>query len=160
MLVRNRCSCAMEYHRHMPIGAEVQKGGGVHFRVWSTTSSEIGVRVSGDSEVANSRVQIRLSPEGNEYFSGYLSEAKPGDFYKFVIDDRLFPDPAARAQYGGPHGPSVVVDPETYIWHDKDWAGILPESHVIYEMHLGTFTHAATWAAGTLRGQCCPWRTC
>jgi len=151
MLVRNRCSCAMEYHRHMPIGAEVQKGGGVHFRVWSTTSSEIGVRVSGDSEVANSRVQIRLSPEGNEYFSGYLSEAKPGDFYKFVIDDRLFPDPAARAQYGGPHGPSVVVDPETYIWHDKDWAGILPESHVIYEMHLGTFTHAATWAAARER---------
>jgi hypothetical protein len=38
----------MKYDRRMPVGAEAQKGGGTHFRVWATTSSEITVRVSSD----------------------------------------------------------------------------------------------------------------
>ncbi|MFZ0505715.1 MAG: malto-oligosyltrehalose trehalohydrolase, partial [Chthoniobacterales bacterium] len=98
----------MEYYRRMPIGAEVQRNrGGVHFRVWSTTASNVRVRVNGDAEVNNSPVRAVLNPEGNHYFSGYVPEAKAGDFYKFIIDERLLPDPAARAQYGGPHGPSM-----------------------------------------------------
>lgn len=40
------------------------------------------------------------SGPGNQYFSGYVPEAKAGEFHKFVINDRLFPDPAVRAQYG------------------------------------------------------------
>ena len=44
---------------------------------------------------------------------------KPVDFYKFVINDRLFPDPAAPAQYGGPHGPSMIIDSDDYTWQDE-----------------------------------------
>ena len=135
----------------MPVGAEAQKGGGTHFRLWSTTSSAVKVRVSGDSEVQNSPVQVCLASEGNQYFSGYVPEAKPGDFYKFIIDDRLFPDPAARAQYGGPHGASIIVDPDSYDWRDEGWAGISSETHIVYEMHLGTFTPAGTWAGARER---------
>ena len=70
----------MKYHRYLPIGAEVQSGGGVHFRLWSTTSSTVRVRVSGDAEGSNSPLQAVLNPEGNQYFSGYVPEAKAGDF--------------------------------------------------------------------------------
>jgi len=141
----------MKYRRRMPIGAEVQSAGGVHFRLWSTTSSTVSVRVSGDSEVQNSPAQVFLASEGNQYFSGYVTEAKPGDFYKFMIDDRLFPDPVARAQYGGPHGASIIVDPDSYVWHDEGWGGISSETHIVYEMHLGTFTPAGTWAGARER---------
>jgi len=141
----------MNYHRNMPIGAEVQSGGGVHFRLWSTTSSTVRVRVSSDSEVQNSPAQVSLAAEGNQYFSGYVPEAKPGDFYKFIIDERLFPDPAARAQYGGPHGASIIVDPDSYVWHDEGWPGISSETHIVYEMHLGTFTPAGNWGGARER---------
>ena len=118
----------MEYYRRMPIGAEVQRngGGGVHFRVWSTTASNVRVRVSGDAEVVNSPVQAVLNPEGNQYFSGYVPEAKAGDYYKFVIDERLLPDPAARAQYGGPHGPSMIIDSDDYTWQDRALEWVFP----------------------------------
>ena len=135
----------------MPIGAEIQPGGGVHFRVWSTASSDVRVRVSGDAEVSNSPVQASLVSEGNHYFSGYVPEAKAGNFYKFIVNDRLLPDPAARAQYGGPHGPSIIIDPDSYNWHDQHWEGVSSESQVIYEMHLGTFTTEGTWASARQR---------
>jgi 1,4-alpha-glucan branching enzyme len=110
----NLAARPMEYYQRMPIGAEVQRNGGVHFRVWSTTAPNVRVRVSGDAEVNNSPLQAVLNPEGNHYFAGYVPEAKAGNFYKFVINGRLFPDPAARAQYGGPYLPSVVIDPDSY----------------------------------------------
>lgn len=135
----------------MPIGAEIQPDGGVHFRVWSTTSSDVRVRVSGDAEVSNSPVQATLVSEGNHYFSGHVPEAKAGNFYKFIINERLLPDPAARAQYGGPHGPSIIIDPDSYNWHDQHWEGVSSESQVIYEMHLGTFTTEGTWASARQR---------
>ncbi|MGA7130445.1 MAG: malto-oligosyltrehalose trehalohydrolase [Chthoniobacterales bacterium] len=136
----------MEYYRRMPIGAEVQRNrGGVHFRVWSTTASNVRVRVNGDAEVNNSPVRAVLNPEGNHYFSGYVPEAKAGDFYKFIIDERLLPDPAARAQYGGPHGPSMIIDSDDYTWQDEHWNGVPSETQIIYEMHLGTFTAEGTW---------------
>jgi maltooligosyltrehalose trehalohydrolase len=147
----NLAGRSMEYYRRMPVGAEVQKGGGTHFRVWSTTAPNVRVRVSGDAEVNNSPAQAVLNPEGNHYFSGYVPVAKAGDFYKFVINDRLFPDPAARAQYGGPYGPSVIIDPDSYAWHDQKWEGAPSESRVVYEMHLGTFTTEGTWAGARER---------
>jgi maltooligosyltrehalose trehalohydrolase len=63
----------------------------------------------------------------------------------------LFPDPAARAQHGGPHGASVIVDPESYSWNDEGWGGVSRDTHVIYEMHVGTLTLEGTWAAARER---------
>jgi maltooligosyltrehalose trehalohydrolase len=139
----------MEYYRRMPVGAEVQRGGGTRFRVWAIKPSRVGVRVSSDPELNTNPVQAVLDSEGNQYFSGYVPRTKAGDFYKFIIDDQLLPDPAARAQYGGPHGSSVIIDPDSYPWHDGDWDGVSSNTHVVYEMHLGTFTTAGTWASAT-----------
>src|SRR6185437_2282452 len=58
-----------------------------------------------------------------------------------------FPDPAARFQPEGPHGPSQVVDPGAFLWSDDDWHGVERTGQVIYEMHLGTFTPEGTWEA-------------
>jgi maltooligosyltrehalose trehalohydrolase len=67
--------------------------------------------------------------------------------YRYLLESGSFPDPASRFQPDGPHGPSQIVDASTFKWIDQGWAGIPGEGQVIYEMHLGTFTPAGTWAA-------------
>ena len=65
--------------------------------------------------------------------------AKPGDRYRFVLDDgKAVPDPASRAQNGGVHGWSVVVDPEGYSWQYADWRGRPWEETIVQELHVGT----------------------
>jgi maltooligosyltrehalose trehalohydrolase len=95
---------------------------------------------------ARSRVQLEKDAEG--FFAGSLSEIHPGDRYQFLLDgDRARPDPVSRFQPEGPHGPSEVIDPLRFRWTDVTWPGIGAQGHVIYEMHVGTFTQEGTWAA-------------
>jgi maltooligosyltrehalose trehalohydrolase len=135
----------------MPIGADPQKKGGTHFRVWATTTTNIGILVSDNPQLAENAIRAELEPEGDGYFSGYVPEAKAGQYYKLKIGSTLFPDPAARAQHGGPHGPSVILDPDSYVWRDENWGGVSRDTHVIYELHVGTFTLEGTWAAARER---------
>ena len=65
--------------------------------------------------------------------------AAPGARYRFRLDDGLaVPDPASRAQSGGVHGWSVVVDPEAYPWRHPEWRGRLWEEAIVQEVHVGT----------------------
>jgi maltooligosyltrehalose trehalohydrolase len=134
----------MGFRRQIPIGAELQKAGGTHFRVWATTASSVGIRVADNPGLTENAITVDLESEENNYFSGHIPEAKAGQFYKISLGSMLFPDPAARAQHGGPHGASVIVDPESYIWQDQNWGGVSRDTHVIYEMHVGTFTLEGT----------------
>ena len=107
-----------------------------------------------ESEATNRSIVARalLQPEEGGYFAGVLAGgAGDGALYRFRLDDdpQPYPDPAARFQPQGPHGPSRVVDPTTFRWHDSSWPGIGVEGQIIYEMHTGTFTAAGTWAAAS-----------
>jgi len=65
--------------------------------------------------------------------------AAPGTHYRFRLDDGLaVPDPASRAQTGGVHGWSVLVDPETYPWRVTSWKGRPWEETILQELHVGT----------------------
>ena len=89
-----------------------------------------------------------LERESGGHFSGDLPGAAAGDRYWFELDGRLRrPDPASRYQPDGPHGPSAIVDPDTFAWSDATWGGVEPEGQIVYEMHVGTFTNEGTWAA-------------
>ena len=80
----------------------------------------------------------------------YAADApvRPGDRYWFRLNGSdLRPDPCSRFQPDGPHGPSQVVDPSSYAWADGGWKGPASAGHVIYEMHVGTFTPEGSWAA-------------
>lgn len=89
----------------------------------------------------------QLESEPGGYFSGFIAECHSGDLYHYRIDglDRLLPDPASRFQPSGPIGPSMVIDPAQFCWHDAHWQGVDIANQVVYEMHLGTFTHKGTW---------------
>ena len=129
----------------MPIGAEVQPGRGVHFRVWAPQRQRVEVMLQ---TAHGGDAVLRLEPEGNGYFSATATAAAAGTLYRYRLDGgEAFPDPASRFQPEGPHGPSQVVDPDAYTWNDAAWQGVPLAGQVIYEMHVGTFTREGTWRA-------------
>ncbi len=78
-----------------------------------------------------------------------MREAAAGTLYRFRLDGEkpLYPDPASRFQPRGPHGPSQVIDPNSFRWSDAAWKGVSPDNQVLYELHIGTFTPEGTYAA-------------
>jgi maltooligosyltrehalose trehalohydrolase len=94
------------------------------------------------------RERYSLSHEDGGYFSGSIV-ASAGDRYRLMLgdDEKLYPDPASRFQPEGPHGPSEIVDPAAFPWTDSGWKGASREGHVVYELHVGTFSTEGTWDA-------------
>jgi maltooligosyltrehalose trehalohydrolase len=139
--------------RRLPVGAEPFPGGGVHFRVWASQRQRVDVVLEagpGQSPEAEPQVAA-LTPEASGYFSGLVADAGAGTLYRYRLDGEaaLYPDPASRFQPHGPHGPSQVIDPDSFEWHDSGWRGVPLAGQVIYEMHLGTFTPEGTWEAAS-----------
>ncbi|MCC6559416.1 MAG: malto-oligosyltrehalose trehalohydrolase [Polyangiaceae bacterium] len=130
----------------MPVGAEVIKGGGVHFRVWAPRRRKVAVAFE---EGTGPRRPVELAAEEGGYFSGHIPDAGAGARYRFRLDsdDWLYPDPASRAQPEGPHGPSEVVDPGEFRWTDGAFQGASLRGQVLYELHVGTFTPEGTFEA-------------
>jgi maltooligosyltrehalose trehalohydrolase len=137
-------SITTNVRRRLPIGAEVLGDGEVHFRVWAPRSREVEVVIDNQD-----RTVIRLNAEPDGYFSIGTAQAKAGDLYRYRLDGSAtsLPDPASRFQPEGPLGPSMIIDPARFSWHDTDWKGIRIERQVIYEVHIGTFTAEGTWHA-------------
>jgi maltooligosyltrehalose trehalohydrolase len=81
-------------------------------------------------------------------FEGTFTDVSSGDLYGYLLDgEGPFPDPASRFQPQGVHGPSAVIDPRSFAWSDDDWRGLPLEEAIVYELHVGTFTEAGTFAA-------------
>src|SRR4051794_3894548 len=138
--------------RKLPVGAEVQPGGGVHFRVWAPKCRKIEVVREGEAGPDASEEAVGLEPESGGYFAGLGRGFTHGSLYRYRLDgDRSYPDPASRFQPDGPLGPSQVVDPDRFRWETRGWKGLKLEGQVFYELHLGTFTPEGTWAAAANR---------
>ena len=139
--------------RRMPVGAEIVPNGGVNFRVWAPERRLVEV-VLEPPELGKGAEQLSfaLEAESEGYFSAHVAQAANEVLYRFRLDEvpMLYPDPASRFQPDGPHGPSQVVDPSRFEWHDVGWQGVdsnSPGGQVVYEMHIGAFTSDGTWEA-------------
>ena len=126
--------------RRLPIGAEPLGGRATSVCVWAPDAQRVHCVTQAE--------RFPLARDANGYFSGTIAAAA-GDRYRFQLDDdeKLYPDPASRFQPDGPHGPSEIVDPCSFAWTDRDWKGASREGQIVYELHVGTFTRAGTWAA-------------
>lgn len=100
------------------------------FRLWAPDADRVGVRL-GETEHGMDR-------SGDGWYETELSAA-PGTPYLFLAAGLAVPDPAARAQAGDVHGPSLLVDPAAYEWQTR-WRGRPWHETVLYELHTGTFT--------------------
>lgn len=135
-----------EIHRRVPVGAEAQPSGGVHFRVWAPDQPSVRVLIGADQELMSPAV-IELTREKDGYWSGWAANARAGMHYRYQLPEGAFPDPASRFQPAGPHGASQIVDPAAYAWQATDWKGVKQDGQIIYEMHVGTFSREGTWEA-------------
>jgi maltooligosyltrehalose trehalohydrolase len=140
-----------QFIRKYPAGAEVVPGGGVHFRVWVPHSKSVSLRLVNATDDWGKAGRFELEPEGNGYHQALVPQATSGMLYKYELGNGLFPDPASRFQPDGPHGPSQIIDPGTFVWSDRDWRGVTRQGQVVYEMHIGTFTPEGTWESATKR---------
>ncbi len=127
---------------------------GVTFRVWAPHAEKVYVTGAFNDW---SKTSAPLINEKNGYWSIDVSEAKPGDEYRYVIhaptDWNLPPlsriDPYAR-KVTNSIGNGVIYDPKAFDWGDDTFHMATGNELVIYEMHVGTFNVKKEGQPGTL----------
>ncbi|MEO6353780.1 MAG: malto-oligosyltrehalose trehalohydrolase [Burkholderiaceae bacterium] len=131
----------MKSRHRMPFGAELADAG-VRFRLWAPSAQcvELCLVPPGAEQV------IAMNRTADGWFELLTPRARAGSRYRYRIDGKLtVPDPASRCNPDDVDGPSSVVDPAAFIWHDTAWRGRRWQDAVIYELHVGTFTPAGTF---------------
>jgi malto-oligosyltrehalose trehalohydrolase len=128
----------------MPFGASLLAGGGARFRLWAPSAQRVDLSLQSGS----TSVLIPMRPGADGWYECEAQEARAGSRYAFRIDGGIeVPDPASRSNPDDVHRPSAVIDPGSYAWRDADWRGRPWHEAVVYELHVGAFTPAGTFAA-------------
>ena len=120
-------------------GANLLETGEARFRLWAPGVDALALAVEGG--------EMPMRRQADGWFELTTDAVRPGDRYAFQLPDgQRVPDPAARAQAGDVHGPSLLVDPAAYVWRTPAWRGRPWEAAVIYELHTGTFSETGDFA--------------
>jgi len=124
------------------LGAQVN-GNQTEFRIWAPFAERLTLRLLRRN---GNRDDFPMQRSENGDFR-LNANASPGDKYFYLInDDPLqLPDPVSRFLPDGVHGPTAIVDPDSFRWSDQTWRGTPFGDYVIYELHIGTFTPAGTF---------------
>jgi 1,4-alpha-glucan branching enzyme/maltooligosyltrehalose trehalohydrolase len=132
----------------MPFGTRLDAAGAT-FRLWAPAARQVELAL-GTGPAPQLQAATR---QDDGWWEGRVPGAGPGTAYRWRIDGELLvPDPAARSNPEGPHGPSVLVDPTAFEW-DAGWTGRPWHDTVLYELHVGSFTREGTFAAAAARLQ-------
>ena len=132
----------------MPFGAEVRDEARTRFRLWAPAAR--GVELLLAHGKARRETEMTALDDGG--FEACMAGALAGARYCFRIDGGVVvPDPASRSNPDDVHAASMVVDPLEFEWSDGAWKGRPWEEAIIYELHVGTFTTAGTFAAAIER---------
>ncbi|HSC84233.1 MAG TPA: malto-oligosyltrehalose trehalohydrolase, partial [Pseudomonas sp.] len=103
--------------------------GSCRFALWAPDCQTVTLELADGSH-------LPLQAEADGWFAGACA-CPPGTGYRFIVDGRAVPDPASRAQLGGVHGFSQVIDHHAYGWQTEDWVGRPWHETVLYELHVG-----------------------
>ena len=126
----------------LPLGACHRADGTTSFLVWAPRTGRV--------DLLHDDRPTTLDPIGRGYHATVVDDAPPGTWYRYRLHgdaevvDRA--DPASRWQPDGLHGPSAVDDP-AFAWTDSGWRNPPLSQHVLYELHVGTFTPPGTFDA-------------
>ncbi len=100
------------------------------FNLWAPDRAAIALELEDGRSAA-------MEPASHGWFCAE-AEAAAGTGYRFRLgSDLVVPDPASRAQRGGPHGWSVLSDSDGYDWKASAWGGRPWHEAVIQEVHAG-----------------------
>ena len=134
----------MRCRHEMPFGALLNRDGHAAWRLWAPSARSVELLLLTDHGEP-------LAVPANRFDGGWAevrrNDVAGGQRYQWRIDGHLVvPDPASRWNPGGPHGPSVLIDPSTFAW-DEGWRGRPWLDAVFYQLHIGTFTPQGSFDA-------------
>lgn len=126
----------------MTLGA-FREGETVRFRIWAPRPADLRLVLEADGE----RRMERPRRDADGYWDYDLQWPPAKELrYGYLVDGAgPFPDPASRSQPDGVHELSAV--PAQRHAQDAVWTPPPFRELVIYELHIGTFTSAGTFAA-------------
>ena len=115
---------------HLSFGANLTAPHRTRFRIWAPSQEKMAVAIA-------DRAPLAMTRNDAGWFEAE-ADCGAGTPYKYVLANGTeVPDPAARAQSGDIHGPSIVVDPGSYHWRNRAWRGRPWREAAIYELHVG-----------------------
>lgn len=92
--------------------------------------------------------KIEMTRDDHGYFTAHVNDVKPDACYFFMPNgEKEYPDPSSHYQPQGVHGPSAVVDHQSFKWGDDSWKGLPLKDLILYELHIGTFTKEGSFEA-------------
>jgi maltooligosyltrehalose trehalohydrolase len=117
---------------------------GVTYRVWALGRKSVVAEIQ---KPVGAKKTLELKEEHEAgYFTATDPEGGAGDLYKYSVDGGpAVPDFMSHYQPRGVMGPSAIVDSSKYQWRATEWQRPAWNGHVVYEMHIGTFTAIGTY---------------
>lgn len=127
----------------MKFGSWYKGDGKCFFSVWAPLKENMAVKIFSPEERL-----VKLNKDSKGYWQAEVDNIYPGTRYMYQINDvDNRADPASHFQPEDVHGPSEVVDHNSFTWQDSDWKYLPIEEMVLYELHVGTFTPEGTFDA-------------
>jgi maltooligosyltrehalose trehalohydrolase len=116
------------------------------FELWAPLPAKVRVRIG-------ENIWPMQGPDDQGWWRLDVEQASAGTDYCFLIDEdrKDYPDPRSLRQPDGVHGMSQVYDQHAFVWSDETFQPRPLPSAVIYELHVGTFTHEGTLDAAISR---------
>jgi len=112
--------------------------------VWAPSAKSV--------ELVTPTGRVALAADEKGYWRGEIDAAQVRGGYQYSIDGgEPLPDPRARWQPEGVHGPSHVLEAGRLDPHGGRFRPNPLHAAIIYELHIGTFTPAGTYAAARER---------
>jgi maltooligosyltrehalose trehalohydrolase len=125
------------------LGAKLLPNKKCSFKVWAPEKKSMILHIISPKEQ-----KINMIKDESGYFSVLADDINEECKYFFMPDGKKdYPDPASNFQPNGVHGPSQVINHDTFHWTDISWRGEAFENLILYEMHVGTFTPEGTFEA-------------
>jgi maltooligosyltrehalose trehalohydrolase len=114
------------------------------FSVWAPSAKSV--------ELVTSERRVALAADDKGYWQGEIDAADVRTGYKYSIDGgKPLPDPRSRWQPEGVHGPSHLPESRHAAAAAAHFRPKALRDAVIYELHVGTFTPAGTYAGARER---------
>ncbi|MCD9623520.1 1,4-alpha-glucan branching protein GlgB [Rhabdothermincola salaria] len=126
---------------------------GCSFGVWAPNARQVSV--VGDFNAWRPGVDLLDPQESSGIWNGFVAGVAEGDCYKYHVESRANgyvvdkTDPVGFASEMPPRTASKVVELDGYEWGDSEWMATrgrrnaLDAPMSVYELHLGSWRHAA-----------------
>ena len=125
------------------VGPQFIDSSSVAWKTWAPYAKSVAIEILGLTPQ-----RIPLTPQPLGYWQTVVANVSSGSQYRYILNEETVrPDPVSRFQPEGIHGPSELINPQSFQWNDHRWKGLPQEDLIIYELHPGTFTKIGTFEA-------------